>query len=81
MQAGRQRLTGAYCAAVMKPAALLLDEPTASLDQDAVAAVEALLTSEQARGLMLVLVTHDAAQAARMGHQTLHIAAGKAVPA
>jgi ABC-type iron transport system FetAB ATPase subunit len=76
----RQRLA-LIRALVTRPTALLLDEPTASLDQDSVAAVESLLAKELARGLILVLVTHDAAQAARMGHQTLHIASGKPVAA
>jgi len=76
----RQRLA-LIRALVTRPTALLLDEPTASLDQDSVAAVESLLAEELARGLILVLVTHDAAQAARMGHQTLHIASGKPVAA
>lgn len=76
----RQRLA-LIRALVAKPTALLLDEPTASLDQGSVAAVESLLAAELARGLILVLVTHDAAQAARMGRQTLHIAGGKAVAA
>jgi ABC-type iron transport system FetAB ATPase subunit len=74
----RQRLA-LIRALVTRPNALLLDEPTASLDQDSVTAVESLLAEELARGLILVLVTHDAAQAARMGQQTLHIVGGKAV--
>ncbi len=74
----RQRLA-LIRALVTKPVALLLDEPTASLDQHSVAAVESLLAEELSRGLILVLVTHDAAQAARMGQQTLHIVGGKAV--
>lgn len=43
--------------------------------------MESLLTAELSRGLILVLVTHDVAQAARMGQQSLHIASGKAVAA
>ena len=74
----RQRLA-LIRALATRPNALLLDEPTASLDQDSVTAVESLLAEELARGLILVLVTHDAALAARMGQQTLHIVGGKAV--
>lgn len=76
----RQRLA-LIRALVAKPTVLLLDEPTASLDQDSVTAVESLLAAELSRGLILVLVTHDTAQAARMGRQTLHIVSGKAVAA
>ena len=74
----RQRLA-LIRALATRPNALLLDEPTASLDQDSVTAVESLLAEELARGLILVLVTHDAALAARMGQQSLHIVGGKAV--
>ena len=76
----RQRLA-LIRALVASPTVLLLDEPTASLDQGSVAAVESLLAEELSRGLILILVTHDAAQAARMGQQTLQIASGKAVAA
>lgn len=55
------------------PMVLLLDEPTASLDADSVAAVEALLRERLENGMALVLVTHDLAQAERLGdrHQRL----------
>jgi len=76
----RQRLA-LIRALATRPNALLLDEATASLDQDSVTAVESLLAEELARGLILVLVTHDAALAARMGQQSLHIVGGKAVAA
>jgi len=51
------------------PQVLLLDEPTAALDPDSVAAVEALLKKELAAGLALILVTHSAAQARTLGHR------------
>ena len=50
------------------PAVLLLDEPTAALDSANVAGVETLLQAYSARGMALLLVTHDPAQAARLGH-------------
>jgi len=76
----RQRLA-LIRALVTQPGVLLLDEPTSSLDQESVAAVESLLATALERGLILILVTHDAAQAERMGNQIMRIEHGKVVPA
>lgn len=65
---------------VRQPAVLLLDEPTAALDRDAVAATEALLREQMHAGLMLVLVTHSAEQAAQLGHRRMEIRNGKFTP-
>lgn len=46
---------------------LLLDEPTGALDVDSVARVETLLRVRLAAGVAMVLVTHDPAQAERLG--------------
>ena len=51
----------------LNPPVLLLDEPTGALDPGSVTAVEALLRTRMAAGTTLVLVTHDPAQAARLG--------------
>jgi ABC-type cobalamin/Fe3+-siderophores transport system ATPase subunit len=60
-------------ALVHEPRALLLDEPTASLHPEAVAAVERLVASLAARGMAVVVVTHDAAQAARLADVELRL--------
>lgn len=49
---------------------LLLDEPTGALDVDGVARAEVLLRERLRAGVAMVLVTHDPAQAERLG--TMH---------
>ena len=61
----RQRLALARALAV-RPSVLLLDEPTASLDEASTAAAESLLRDWLGDGGALLVVTHDAAQADRM---------------
>ncbi|MGB0681212.1 MAG: ABC transporter ATP-binding protein [Magnetovibrionaceae bacterium] len=50
-----------------EPAVLLLDEPTSGLDPEATEAVEAELMARAASGCLILLVSHDGAQAARLG--------------
>ncbi len=64
-----------------QPAVLLLDEPTGALDTAATAAVEALLRERLLAGLALVLVTHDPAQAARLGTEQRRMDAQRLVAA
>ena len=63
------------------PEALMLDEPTSMLDRRTEAAVEALLAREMARGLSLLIVTHDADQPARLGAPVLWLEGGRLAPA
>jgi ABC-type iron transport system FetAB ATPase subunit len=60
-----------------KPRVLLLDEPTAALDPEGVARVEALLKSHLAAGLTLLMVSHAPEQARRMASRTWRIEAGR----
>ncbi|WP_343729054.1 ATP-binding cassette domain-containing protein [Duganella sp.] len=54
-----------------QPKVLLLDEPTAALDPEAVAATESLLHKEVRNGLSLVLVTHSTTQAQALGSRRM----------
>ena len=76
----RQRLA-LVRALVRAPACLLLDEPTSALDPASVERAERLLREALARGTVLVLVSHDAAQAARLGTQHYRLEAGRLTPA
>ena len=77
----RQRL-GLARALLLEPAVLLLDEPTAALDAQSIARVEAVLHAELARGAGLVLVTHNDEQARRLALRCFHMEAGRlSVPA
>jgi len=59
------------------PPVLLLDEPTGPLDEESVTKVEALLRERMATGISVLLVTHDANQAERLGDQRYRMAAGQ----
>jgi ABC-type multidrug transport system ATPase subunit len=67
----RQRLALVRALAGKKPLALLLDEPTASLDAAATEQVEQLLNRQRAGGVATLLVTHDRQQAERLASQRL----------
>ena len=68
----RQRLA-LVRALLQQPHFLLLDEPTAALDPDNREHVERLLLAAKAQGMGLLVVTHDAEQARRLGERQLHL--------
>lgn len=61
----RQRLALARALA-REPAVLFLDEPTASLDPAATLVIEELIRAISARGVKVVMATHDLGEAARL---------------
>jgi ABC-type iron transport system FetAB ATPase subunit len=64
-----------------QPPALLLDEPTGALDEASQDQVEAILRQRLAAGCAVVLVTHDPAQAIRLGRRRFVMTSGKLLPA
>jgi ABC-type multidrug transport system ATPase subunit len=72
----RQRLAIAR-ALCRNPQALLLDEPTASLDEAATQRVESLVTRCCQSGLAVLMVTHDRRQGERMARRILHMVNGR----
>lgn len=72
----RQRLALARALA-LEPKVLLLDEPTSALDREATGRVERVIGDCLSRGMAVLLVTHDPAQAERLGHRHLRIASGQ----
>ena len=74
----QQRLALARALACM-PRLLFLDEPTASLDPASTHAIEMLLSQAHAQGVTLVMVTHDAGQARRIGDDVIFMHGGTVV--
>jgi len=72
----RQRLA-LVRAMQFKPEVLLLDEPTGPLDVHATERVEEEILSQMKAGVAVVLVTHDRAQADRLGAAVCTIVAGR----
>jgi tungstate transport system ATP-binding protein len=74
----RQRLALARALA-RDPAVLFLDEPTASLDPAATQAIEELVRAVAARGVKVVMTTHDLAEAERIAGEVVLLHRGEVV--
>ncbi len=77
LSGGEQQRLAMARALAAGPRFLLLDEPTASLDPHATAAIEALICRAAADGVKVVLVTHDRGQAARLADDVLFLHRGR----
>jgi putative ABC transport system ATP-binding protein len=78
LSVGEQQRVMIARALALEPRVLLLDEPTSALDEASKAAVErTLLDLRERLGLDYVFVTHERAQAERIGDRVVWIADGR----
>jgi len=77
LSVGEQQRVMLARALALKPSVLLLDEPTAALDERARNAVERTLLDLRARvSVALIIVTHDQAQASTLADRLIHLENG-----
>jgi len=74
----QQRLAIARALAV-EPEVLFLDEPTASLDPSATAAIEGIVAAAHQRGTKVIFVTHNIGQARRLADEVVFLHKGRLV--
>lgn len=78
LSVGEQQRVMLARALAMEPSVLLLDEPTAALDQQSRDAVERTLLDLRARlSVALIIVTHDQSQAARLADRIVELEHGR----
>jgi putative ABC transport system ATP-binding protein len=78
LSVGEQQRVMLARALAQDPKVLLLDEPTSALDQATRDAVERTLVELRRRpGLSLIIVSHDPAQARRLGDYVVRLEAGR----
>jgi tungstate transport system ATP-binding protein len=76
----RQRLALARALA-RDPAVLFMDEPTSSLDPAATKALEDVIHAIIARGIKIVMATHDLGEARRVGGEVVLLQKGRVIEA
>ena len=77
LSGGEQQRLALARAWLTRPRLLLLDEPTASLDPSASAAVERIIREIRTDGTRILMVTHNLGQATRLGDDIVFMAAGR----
>ena len=77
LSGGEQQRVALARALALEPHCLLLDEPTASLDPGAAAAIERELLALAADGIGLVMATHDLAMARRLASHLVFVHRGR----
>jgi tungstate transport system ATP-binding protein len=77
LSGGEQQRLAVARALACEPELLFLDEPTSSLDPASTQMIEDLVSAAHARGVTIVMVTHDLGQARRMGDDVVFLHHGR----
>lgn len=81
LSGGEQQRLALARALARDPTVLLLDEPTASLDPAATKAVEDIVRAVAARGIKVVMATHDLGEARRLAGDVVFLHRGRVAEA
>jgi tungstate transport system ATP-binding protein len=82
LSSGETKRLGIARAMVINPEVFMLDEPTANIDPANTEIIEAIiLKMKQERQATILMITHDPAQAQRLGDELLFMQNGKIIPA
>jgi tungstate transport system ATP-binding protein len=79
LSGGEQQRLALARALARDPAVLFLDEPTASLDPAATKAIEDIVRDIAARGVKVVMSTHDLGQAKRLAGEIVLLHRGRLI--
>jgi tungstate transport system ATP-binding protein len=79
LSGGEQQRLALARALALEPSVLLLDEATANLDPNSVQSIEAIVSGARARGIKIVLVTHDIGQARRLADDVAFMHRGRLI--
>lgn len=77
LSGGEQQRLSLLRALACRPALLLLDEPSASLDPQATFLIENLIREASQAGVKVIVVTHDQGQAARLSDHVIFMHQGR----
>ena len=79
LSGGEQQRLALARALAREPQVLFLDEPTASLDPNATKAVEDVVRAVSARGIKVVMATHDLGEAKRLAGEVVLMHRGRVI--
>jgi tungstate transport system ATP-binding protein len=79
LSGGEQQRLALARALARDPAVLFLDEPTASLDPYSIKAIEDIIRAVSARGVKVVMSTHDIGQAKRLAGDVVLLHRGRVI--
>ncbi|TGN39153.1 ATP-binding cassette domain-containing protein [Marinobacter confluentis] len=77
LSGGEQQRLALARALLSKPALLLLDEATASLDPASVLLIESLVKAQSKRGTKVILISHDQGQGRRLADEVVFMSGGQ----